>query len=167
MDKNSLSTIGLDIKYKNLKRRDDKKIKLVIFDTPGQERFKSIEKNRIKSSDGIILIYDVTNKESFKNIKEWINDIKETIDITRIGIIIVGNKCELTEQKVVGEEIKKKLENNENIKIIEDSSKDNINVNESFILLIDKMIELKFGRKKYFDDKENERSNKIIINVFL
>ena len=72
----------------------------------------------------------------------------------------------MTEQKVVGEEIKKKLENNENIKIIEASSKYNININESFILLIDKMIELKFGRKKYFDDKENERSNKIKINIW-
>jgi len=63
----------------------------------------------------------------------------------------------LVEQKVVREEVKKKMENKENIKKIEASSKYNINFNESYILLVDKMIELRLGRKKCFKDKENEK----------
>ena len=63
----------------------------------------------------------------------------------------------MVEQKVVREEVKKKMENKENIKKIEASSKYNINFNESNILLVDKMIELRLGRKKCFKDKENEK----------
>ena len=97
---------------------------------------------------------------SFKNMICWINNIKENIDMSKIGIIIVGNKCDLSTERVVDEETKIIFEKRENIKIIEASSKDNINVNESFLLLVDKMLELGKGKYIYenFDD-ENEEDN--------
>ena len=86
-----------------------------------------------------------------------VNDIKETIESSKIGVIIVANKCELSTKRVVNEEIKITFEKRENIKIIEASSKDNINVNESFLLLVDKMIELRKDKYKYENfDGENE-----------
>ena len=154
-DKNSLTTIGIDFKRKYVKR-GDKKIILNICDTAGQEKFKSIAKGLFKRADGIILMYDITNYGSFKNIENYINEIKENIDISKVGIIIVGNKCDLSCEREVDEEMKKNFEINNNMKIYEASAKDNINVNNCFVILIDKMIELGLGIKTKINDDNNE-----------
>ena len=175
----SLTTIGLDQKMKYVKR-GDKKIELHIWDTAGQERFRSIAKNLYKGADGILLMYDITKLKTFKNIKRWINGIKEAVDINKIALIIVGNKCDLrdeinkddkdTNEKdendenddkeepdiPVDEETKKEFEKQNNFKIIEASAKKDINVTDSFIALIDKMLELGLGKKKSNDDDEDE-----------
>ena len=160
-DEDSLTTIGLDQKNKFVKR-GDKRIELHIWDTAGQERFRAIAKNLYKGADGIILMYDISNNNSFQNIKRWITSIKESVDITKIALIIVGNKCDLpTEERVVDEDSRQNLENQCNIKIFEASAKDNINVNESFIALIDKMLGLGLGKKRTneFDDDGQKLKN--------
>ena len=157
-DANSL-TIGLDSKIKYLKR-GDKKIELHIWDTAGQERFKSIAKNSIKGVDGIILMYDISNHYTFKQIKEWIININDSIDISKIAIIIVGNKCDLpNSERQVDEKSKKIIETKYNIKIYEASAKENINVNECFYALIDRIIELGLGKKKNYNDEEDDNVN--------
>ena len=154
-DSDSLTTIGLDQKNKYVKR-GDKKLELHIWDTAGQERFRSIAKNLFKGADGIVLMYDISNYTSFKHIKEWINNIKDSIDISKVGLIIVGNKCDLPDsERKVDEESKKLFEANHNMKIYEASAKDNINVNDCFIILIDKMIELGLGKKKNSEEDED------------
>ena len=90
-DEDSLTTIGLDQKNKFVKFQD-KKIELRIWDTAGEERFRSIAKNLFKGADGIVLMYDLSNYDSFKDIKGWINNIKESVDISKIALIVVGNK---------------------------------------------------------------------------
>ena len=160
-DEDSLTTIGLDQKNKFVKR-GDKRIELHIWDTAGQERFRSIAKNLYKGADGIILMYDISNNSSFQNIKRWITSIKESVDITKIALIIVGNKCDLPDgERVVDEDSRLNLEKQCNIKVIEASAKENINVNESFIALIDKMLGLGLGKKKTndFDDEGGQRLN--------
>ena len=157
----SLTTIGLDQKNKFVKR-GDKRIELHIWDTAGQERFRAIAKNLYKGADGIILMYDISNNNSFQNIKRWITSIKESVDITKIALIIVGNKCDLPDgERVVDEDSRLNLEKQCNIKVIEASAKENINVNESFIALIDKMLGLGLGKKKTndFDDEGGQRLN--------
>ena len=157
-DDDTLTSIGFDQKNKFIKR-GDKKIELHIWDTEGQERFRSIAKNLYKVADEILLMNDISNIQSFKNIRAWINSIKESVDISKIALIVVGNNCHLNnEERVVNEDMKKVFEKIYNIKIIEASAKDNINVNESFIILVDKMIELGLGKKKsnnYDDNEEN------------
>ena len=153
-EEDSLTTIGLDQKNKFVKI-EDKKIQLNIWDTAGQERFKSLAKNIIKGADGIVLMYDMSNYNSFKAIKTWIKNIKESIDITKVGIVIVGNKCDLPEDEIkVDKEIKDDFEKEHNMKIIEASAKNSINVNDTFLVLIKKMIELDLGKKKSDDDEE-------------
>ena len=162
-DDDTLTSVGLDQKNKFIKR-GDKKIDLRIWDTEGQERFRSIAKNLYKGVDGILLMYDISNIQSFKNIKAWINSIKESVDISKIALIVVGNNCHLNnEERVVNEDMKKEFEKIYNIKIIEASAKDNINVNESFMILVDKMIELGLGKKKSnnFDDNEENIGKKL------
>ena len=158
-EEDSLTTIGLDQKNKFVKR-GDKKLELHIWDTAGQERFRSIAKNCYKGADGIILMYDISKYDTFKHIKTWISNIKESIDLSKIAFIVVGNKCDLPEsEKEVDQESKKNFEVNNNMKIIETSAKDNINVSESFINLIDKMLELGLGRKKGNEDDNDELNN--------
>jgi Ras-related protein Rab-1A len=158
-EEDSLTTIGLDQKNKFVKR-GDKKLELHIWDTAGQERFRSIAKNCYKGADGIILMYDISKYETFKHIKTWISNIKEAIDLSKIAFIVVGNKCDLPEsEKEVDKESKTNFEVNNNMKIIETSAKDNINVSESFINLIDKMLELGLGRKKGNEDDNDELNN--------
>ena len=153
-DKDSYTTVGIEIKHKYVKIRD-KKIDLRIIDTAGQEKFGGIAKNYFKSADGIILMYDITKLVSFKNIEDYINMIKNNTDITKLAIIIVGNKCDLSDKREVNEKMRKDFETHYNMKIYEASAKDNINVNECFIALIDKMIELGLG-KKLIDDDNND-----------
>ena len=139
----SISTQGIDSRIKDLKR-NGQKIKLSIYDTAGQERFRSLVQNLYKAADGILLIYDVSKVESFNLINKWINGIKENVDIEKIGFIVVGNKIDLPEsKKEVNEKMEKDLEKQLGYKIIEASAKEDINVTESFELLVDKMIKLK------------------------
>ena len=116
-------------------------------------------------------MYDVSKMNSFRHIKEWINNAKENIDISKIGITIVGNKYQSSPEYVeVHEETKTNFEKKMNIKIIEASSKNNINVKESFLLLVDKMIELGRGKSLYenfVDEKEEDNIKKLSDNKIL
>ena len=101
-------------------------------------------------------MYDITNFHSFKDIEEYINKIKNITDITKVAIIIVGNKCDLINERKVNEKMKSDFETEHNMKIYEVSAKDNINVNECFVALIDKIIELGLGKKKIYDDNDDD-----------
>ena len=86
----TLFTIGIDSKIQKLKK-NNRNITLKIYDTAGQERYRSIVQNYYKGADGIILMYDITNKNSFESIEQWINNIKESSNYENIGLVIVGN----------------------------------------------------------------------------
>jgi small GTP-binding protein len=144
---NLLSTIGMELKNKVIEK-DNKKIILKIYDTAGQERYHSISKNYYNSSDGILLVYDVSDSKTFESIKGWIDNIKEVVDLSKIGLIIIGNKCDVDESsKQVTDLMRDDLEKSLNIKIYEASAKTNTNVNECFNLLIDQIYKLKFENK--------------------
>ena len=116
----SIATIGTDkrtMDYNDIEIEIDGKIEkknfsVSLFDTAGQERFRSITKNYIKGSDGIILIYDITNRESFEHVEMWLNSIKEVLSDWKASdylILLLGNKLDLVEQ----EQIDRKVEINE------------------------------------------------------
>jgi len=154
-DPELLSTVGVDYKQKYL-LRNGKKIRLHICDTAGQERFRAIAKSFYKNVDGIVLMYDITQKKTFTDIKTWIEGIKENADIDKIGLVISGNKVDLESMREVNEEMRSKLEAKQNTKVFETSAKDNINVNEVFVELISKMEELNLGTlQKNIDDEES------------
>ena len=137
------------------------KIQLIIWDTAGQERFKTITKNTYQGAHGILLMYAINKKETFKAIKGWINNIKEGINIDKIGLIVIGNKCDLPEsEKEVDEEMVASLKEKENVEVILASAKNNTNVNESFIQLIEKMLALGIGQKASFIDDDDEEGGK-------
>ena len=146
-EQDSLSTIGIDARTK-LINHNNKKIKLDIWDTAGQERFLSITKNTYKGSDGIILIYDLTNKESFKNINTWLKGISENIDINKTCFVLVGNKCDCDDLRQVSLEEGQNLAEEKGFPFFETSVKNNININQSFVAIINQMIKMGMGKKK-------------------
>jgi Ras-related protein Rab-1A len=128
-----ISTIGVDFKIKTL-RIDDKKIKLQIWDTAGQDRFKSITSSYYRGAHGIILVYDITDKQSFANIETWLGDI-ERYGLKTVNKLLIGNKCDLTDQREVDYETGQHLANELNISFIETSAKDSTNINDAFIIM--------------------------------
>ena len=85
-----ISTCGVDVKVKFVSV-DNTKIRLDIWDTAGQERFKGLAKNYFRGANGFILVYDITNKNSFDKLKGWMNDAKEKIE-SEYKMVVVGNK---------------------------------------------------------------------------
>ena len=133
-----ISTLGVEFKSKtiNLNGID---IKLQIWDTAGQERFHCITKNFMKGSDGIIFAYDITNRSTFDNLKNWISEAQEAAgDFEKI---IVGNKIDLEKERKVSKESLNKFCESKKIKGMEISVKKEINVNECFEALTKLIIE--------------------------
>ena len=129
-----LSTIGIDFQIKNL-TINSKKIRLQIWDTAGQERFRNIAKNYYQSSDGFIIVYDITNSESFQTLDYWVEEIKSNShEFTKM--ILVGNKCDLEEERQVKKEEGKDYAKKEKIKFYEVSAKEGTNINTAFDTLV-------------------------------
>ena len=137
-----LSTIGLDYRLKSMTLKNGKNIKLQIWDTAGQDRFRAITKNYYKGANGIILIYDVTNLQSYENVKNWISQIKEEAN-PNVLIYLAGNKIDVNEEdKVVKTEEGQKIANELNLPFYETSAKNGVNVNEIFEDILEKIDEV-------------------------
>ena len=131
-----ITTIGVEFKSKDI-TLNNKTYKIHIWDTAGQERYKSITRNFYKHAEGIIFVYDITNKTSFSNLKNWISNAENEADFK---IIIVGNKLDMESRREVSIEQLKKLAKKKNCKYFETSAKDNINVENLFLSIINEMI---------------------------
>ena len=135
-----LSTIGFDFKFKLVDLNNGKQVKVQLWDTAGQERFRTIAKSYYKGAHGILLIYDVTNRKSYENIKKWITQIKDEAS-NKVSIILVANKIDCEDKRQVTKEEGESLAKSCNLPIFEASAKDSININESFQLLIENIYE--------------------------
>ncbi len=131
---NHISTIGLDYRLKMINLSDNKIIKMQIWDTAGQDRFRAITKNYYKGAHGIILMFDVTSTMSFNNIKNWLLQIKENSS-DKILIVLVGNKVDAINRRVVSKDDADKVAREYNLSYFETSAKDNLNVQETFSFL--------------------------------
>ena len=134
-----ISTIGVEYKEK-VESRDGFNIRLQIWDTAGEERFRSITKSIYKNTHGVLFVYDITQKETFANVKHWIKDT-ENID-KEIKGIIVGNKIDLPD-KVITKTDLDEIGEKYKMPVIEVSAKEGTNVNECFDLLINELFKNK------------------------
>ena len=98
-EENLLCAAGLDLKKKYIKINQTS-IKLMIYDTAGHERFRTLSKNQISSTKGILIVYDVTEKESFEALNFWMKSFKENANKDAICLII-GNKIDLKDKRVI------------------------------------------------------------------
>ncbi|GAM19695.1 hypothetical protein SAMD00019534_028700 [Acytostelium subglobosum LB1] len=128
-----ITTIGIDFKIRTIEL-EGKRIKLQIWDTAGQERFRTITTAYYRGAMGILLVYDVTDEKSFGNIRNWIRNIEQHATES-VKKMLIGNKCDLPEKKVVDTARGKALADEHGIKFLETSAKNSINVEEAFITL--------------------------------
>ena len=157
-----LSTVGMDFGCKIIKIKN-KKYKLLFYDTLGQERFKSLAPNLIKKSNGIIIMYDITDKSSFDSIPELIKNIREEKG-NDFPAILVGNKIDLEEKRKIGEEQGKNLAEEYGMEFFEISNKEGINIQEVALAIVNKIFENANNGNIIF---ENDNISRILDNSYL
>ena len=138
-----ISTIGVDFKIKIFKIEDQTGVaphivKLYLWDTAGQERFKSIIASYYRGSNGIIVIFDLSDKKSFDEINIWMNE-RDKYCVSSICTLLIGTKSDKT--RVITDDMISELCIKYNISYIETSAKYDINVNDAFELLCKKLME--------------------------
>ena len=154
-----VATVGFDYKSKIVTLpTSKKKVKLQIWDTAGQEKYMSINKNLFQRVQGIILMYDITREDTFNNLSKWMEHIKENAN--GIPLILIGNKSDLNNERKVNEEDGKAFARNNKIIFLEASAKIGTNVEESFMKLSELIIE----NQNYIDNKEKNNKTEYVIS---
>ncbi|XP_055354919.1 ras-related protein Rab-3-like, partial [Paramacrobiotus metropolitanus] len=124
-----------DFKVKTV-YRNDKRVKLQIWDTAGQERYRTITTAYYRGAMGFILMYDITNEESFNSVQDWCTQIK-TYSWDNAQVILVGNKCDMEDERVITTHRGQQLADQLGLEFFETSAKENINVKAVFERLVD------------------------------
>ncbi|CAG9317419.1 unnamed protein product [Blepharisma stoltei] len=126
-----VSTIGVDFKIKTVEH-EGKIIKMQIWDTAGQEKFRTITSSYYRGAHGIIIVYDITDRESFTNVNNWLGEIQRYASDS-VNRLLIGNKCDLEEKRAVSYEEGKQFADGLGIPFIETSAKTSQNVEQSFL----------------------------------
>ena len=141
-DPNYQATIGLDFQSKNIKI-DNQDIHLLLYDTAGQEKFRSLIPMYTRDANIIILVYDITRKESFTHIPDWVKDLTN-VKLDEVIFGLVGNKIDLEDQRQVTKEEGEKYAQDNNIIFQEVSAKTGDNFSDLFYKKIFEQIIIKF-----------------------
>ena len=154
-DDNHLATIGIDYKTKYIKVKDAS-VKVLLWDTAGQEKFRNIARQYYKGANGVLLIYDVCDRKSYERIGFWMDELKQNNEIEQLYIILVGNKIDLEEKRVVTREEAEKYAEDNNINYIEVSAK----TGEGILDLFNEVT--KGTMDKVFNDQDNNEDKEKI-----
>lgn len=136
-----ISTIGVDFRFRTV-TIDMKTVKLQIWDTAGQERFRTITSAYYRGAHGIIMVYDVTNYESFEHVEEWLNEVNRHASEQTLKLL-VGNKADLADDKKVKSAEAERFATNLGISFLETSAKNATNVETAFLTMAQQLIEAK------------------------
>ena len=151
-------TIGVDFKVKSL-QIDNKRVKMQIWDTAGQERFRNVISSYFKGAHGILLIYDITARDSFKELENWLGEVERNAT-PQVLKILIGNKCDLDEQRQITVDEGEAFAARNGMKFIETSAKKNTNVNEAFEALAKIMVESSNKKNVIKVEKKTIKVNK-------
>ena len=158
---NYLATVGLDfftkdVDFKNLNRR----VRIKIWDSAGQERFRSLTQSFFRNANGIIIVYDISNIESFENLKYWIQSINTQLGQNEINTIVIGNKLDL--KREVKKEDAENFCKEKGFKYFEVSAKNGNGIQEAINYLVELVIKSNSKNNKQNDTMklEKNKSNK-------
>jgi Ras-related protein Rab-1A len=126
-----ISTIGVDFKIRTIEL-EGKTIKLQIWDTAGQERFRTITSSYYRGAHGIIVVYDITDQDSFNDVKQWLQEI-DRYACENVNKLLVGNKCDMTSKRAVETNVAQDYADQLGIPFLETSAKSSTNVEQAFI----------------------------------
>ena len=152
-----IATIGVEYKSKTI-YTDKYKIILNIWDTSGQERFKSITKSFFINANGALFVYDITNFKSFENVKNW---IKESEMYGKFDSIVCGNKVDLDSQRAIKFDTLKEFGIKQKIPVIETSAKTGDNIDKAFKMIVDQILKGRSDEeiRKEFEVNQSENFN--------
>eukprot|EP01138_Halocafeteria_seosinensis_P003529 gb/GECG01003607.1/.p1 GENE.gb/GECG01003607.1/~~gb/GECG01003607.1/.p1 ORF type:complete len:242 (+),score=22.57 gb/GECG01003607.1/:1-726(+) len=134
-------TIGIDFRT-YITRVNGTRVKLQIWDTAGQERFRALNSQYYRGADAALLVFDVTNRKSFDRVENWVKDIESHNNKT-VAMLVAGNKCDLSEQRVIADSEGRNLARTINTKFMTTSAIQKVNVQEAFDELARRTLELK------------------------
>ena len=138
-----------------------KNVKLQIWDTAGQERFKDITASYYRGGNGILVVYDITDRESFNNLNSWLIEIEKSAN-KNVYKILIGNKCDLEEKRAVTYQEGKDFADSNGMKFIETSAKTCQQVNEAFETLTQEIIKLNASKDKVL--QEPKKKEKVLLS---
>lgn len=148
-----ITTIGVDFKIRTVDINGEK-VKLQIWDTAGQERFRTITSTYYRNTHGVIVVYDVTNPESFVNVKRWLHEIGQNCD--SVCKILVGNKNDDPTRKQVETADARRFSEQMGIRFFETSAKENVNVEEMFSSITHMVLKAKKDNLARLQQQQNE-----------
>ena len=161
-----LSTIGIDKEIKHVKVGNDS-YKMTLWDTAGQERFKTLPKKYYQNADGVLLLFDVTNEDTFNNVSKWMKDIKDNANKAvnsesgkelEIALYLIGNKIDLTDKRIISREQAETQAKSLGMKYFEVSCKINMNIPEVMARMIMECRMKNSGIKDAFQLKPGKKS---------
>ena len=151
----TIPTIAVEFCTKEIELYDGTKIKVQLWDTAGEERFKSLAMTYYRKAYGILLLFDVTKKSSFMASKNYLEEVRINSD-KKCVIYLVGNKIDLADEREITKEEAENFAKKENIKYIETSAVKNMKVNEAFTSLLNSIYQVK---------KEDDKSKLFLKNT--
>ncbi|XP_010428296.1 PREDICTED: ras-related protein RABA6a-like [Camelina sativa] len=157
----SKPTIGVEFAYRNV-HVGDKIIKAQIWDTAGQERFRAITSSYYRGALGALLIYDITRRTTFENIKKWLFELRDFSNPDTV-VVLVGNKSDLRQSREVEEDDGKNLAESEGLYFLETSALENVNVEEAFLVMIGRIHEV-VTQRNASENKSNGVATKAQVN---
>jgi len=152
------TTIGIDFEVRQVQIGADV-IRLQIWDTAGQERFRSITRSYYQMAAGIIVVFDLTRRETFESVNRWLYEIENNVDdMARMEIMLIGNKSDLEHKREVFTSDISKVQERYNVPYIETSAKADINIEEAFKELVTRVHDHKkyLHSTKFVDDDVND-----------
>ena len=152
-----LATIGIDFQ-KKIVNIGNNKVNVVLWDTAGQERFKKITSQYLYNGDGAILVFDITQKNTFERINYWLEELEKKKNIEEMSLVLVGNKIDLNDKREVSIDDINKFSQERKIKYFETSAKNNIGIEEMMNYIVKKT--LKIIKKR--NDENNEENITIL-----
>ena len=152
---NYLATVGLDF-FKKDEIFDGKTVRIKIWDTAGQERYKSLTQGYFRNAEGILIVFDVSNSETFEHLKYWIQSVKTHIHLDKgqVPAIIIGNKIDIFEREVSKED-GEKYAKEEKMEYFETSAKNGKGVDECIKFLIKKVLKIQNARNGELMENES------------
>jgi len=158
-------TVGVEFGHRVIDV-NQRSVKFHIWDTAGQEKFKSLTRNYYRNAAGALVVYDITRRESFNNIVKWLEEVKEHCN-TEVAVVLIGNKCDLEEERQVSYKEGETLANENNMLFLETSAKLAQNVEQAFIktgeTVLDKLEKGIIQPKESLGIKHGPKTEKLVV----
>lgn len=161
---NNKPTIGMDIGTKSITIKN-KKIKIQLWDTAGQENFKALSSAYYRATSGAIIVYDISDELTFGSLETWIKEIKSYEKDTKI--IIIGNKLDLCDNRQVNFDDAKSFCSKHGYSYVETSAKDNVNIDHALMLVVEEILDEILSKLQHNDQSQENTIKPINKSIIL